>query len=125
MEFSHPILEQLQNDSKTSKFKFIHNTSVHIAVIVLRGKIIAQATNRIGSRSRGSGYSHCTIHAEKNVLKVLGDYNKMRNADMYVMRCNKESQKPFFINSKPCSDCEYFLTKCMNKYGLKNVYYTC
>ena len=29
-----------------------------------------------------------------------------------------------FINSKPCCDCECFLNKCMNKYGLKNVYYT-
>ena len=28
------------------------------------------------------------------------------------------------MNSKPCPQCERFLQKCMDKYGLRNVYYT-
>jgi len=118
------IIEQFRNDPRINKLRQTHSTSVHIAIIVLRGKIIAEATNRIGTRSKGCGYSNYTIHAEKNVLKVLGDYNKLRDADIYVIRCGKGINAFNFINSKPCSECECFLNKCMNKYGLKNVYYT-
>ena len=118
------ILEQFREDPRTTTMKRTHDTNLHIAVLVSRGKIIAEATNRVGSRSKGCGYSNCTIHAEKNVVKVLGDYNKMRDADMYVMRYGKGINSVNFLNSKPCSDCEYFLNKCIRKYGLKNVYYT-
>lgn len=118
------ILEQFRNDPRTTSMRLSHNINVHIAVIVFRGKIIAEATNRIGTRSKGSGYSNCTIHAEKNVVKKLGDFTKLRDADMYVMRCGRGENSEMFRNSKPCSDCEYFLTKCMRKYGLRNVYYT-
>jgi hypothetical protein len=121
---TNSIIEQFRNDPRIDKLRKTHETSVHIAIVVLRGKIIAEATNRIGSRSKGSGYSANTIHAERNVLKVLGDYNKLRDADIYVMRCGKGINAFNFINSKPCSGCECFLNKCMNKYGLKNVYYT-
>jgi len=118
------ILEQFRNDSRSTKMRLSHVTNVHIAAIVLRGKIIAEATNKLGSRSKGCGYSNYTIHAEKNVVKMLGDYNKLRDADMYVIRCGRGINSNKFINSKPCNDCEYFLYKCMKKYGLKNVYYT-
>jgi hypothetical protein len=121
---NNSIIEQFRNDPRINKLRQSHETSVHIAIVVLRGKIIAEATNRIGSRSKGSGYSAQTIHAERNVLKVLGDYNKLRDADIYVMRCGKGINAHNFINSKPCQGCECFLNKCMNKYGLKNVYYT-
>jgi hypothetical protein len=121
---TNQILEQFRDDPRTTKMRLSHATSVHIAVIVSHGKIIAEATNRLGTRSKGCGYSKNTIHAERNVVKVLGDYNKLRDADMYVMRCGRGPEAPDFINSKPCSGCEYFLNKCMRKYGLKNVYYT-
>ena len=121
---SRQILEQFRNDPRTIKMRLSHITSVHLAVIVYKGKVIAEATNKVGSRSKGCGYSNYTIHAEKNVVKILGDYTKLRDADMYVMRCGRGINSETFINSKPCSDCEYFLNKCMKKYGLKNVYYT-
>jgi len=121
---TNSIIEQFRNDPRINKLRQSHETSVHIAIVVLRGKIIAEATNRLGSRSRGCGYSNYTIHAERNVLKVLGDYNKLRDADIYVMRCGKGINAFNFINSKPCSECECFLNKCINKYGLKKVYYT-
>ena len=121
---TNSIIEQFRNDPRINKMRQSHETSVHIAIVVLRGKIIAEATNRIGSRSKGSGYSAQTIHAERNVLKVLGDYNKLRDADIYVMRCGKGVNAFNFINSKPCCECQPFLNKCIRKYGLNKIYYT-
>ena len=121
---TNSIIEQFRNDPRINKLRQSHETSVHIAIVVLRGKIIAEATNRIGSRSKGSGYSAQTIHAERNVLKVLGDYNKLRDADIYVMRCGKGVNAFNFINSKPCCECQPFLNKCIRKYGLNKIYYT-
>jgi hypothetical protein len=119
------IVEQFRNDPKTIKMQQFHKVSVHIAVLVLRGKIIAQATNRICAVSpKKKGFSRRTIHAEKNVIRSLGDYSKMRNADMYVIRCGRGENNEKFFNSKPCYECECFLNKCISKYGLKNVYYT-
>jgi hypothetical protein len=123
------------------------NKLVHVAVVVSRGKIIAEATNRIGYRGEGYSTYYNTavrekrnIHAEENVVRVLGDYNKLRDADMYVMRFGRGENaptlgaqtlgaqtlgaQPSFLNSKPCAKCECFLNKCMRKYGLRNVYYT-
>jgi hypothetical protein len=121
---TNQILERFRNDPRTQKMRLSHNTNVHIAVVVQRGKIIAEATNRLGSRTKGCGYSDYTIHAERNVIKKIGDYNKLRDADMYVMRCGRGENVGKFINSKPCSECECFLNKCIRKYGLRNVYYT-
>jgi len=97
-----------------------HNTHHHVAVIVKRGKVIAEAHNRIGTRSRGSGFSHQTIHAEKAVVKQLGDTSKLRGASLCVWRVSSINVLP----SKPCEDCHIFLKKCMKDYGLRAVYYS-
>ena len=101
---------------------------VHIAVVVGRGgKILATATNKAGTRSKGSGYSDYSIHAEKNVVKELGDISKLRDADMYVMRISPDHKREGldkFLCSKPCPQCTLFLEKCMREYGLKRVFYT-
>lgn len=100
---------------------------VHIAVLMRRGKVLAKATNKNGSRSSGSGYSDRSIHAEKNVVKELGDIRQLCGADLYVMRLKrnwKSSDEREFMSSKPCRDCQLFLEKCQREYGLKNVYYT-
>ena len=101
---------------------------VHVAFIVRRGEILASASNRVGSRSRGAGYSSMTIHAEMNCIKKLGDLRQLRGADMYVIRmdknrCNPQAT-PNFQTSKPCHHCETVLRKLMREFGLKNVYYT-
>jgi hypothetical protein len=83
---SYRIIEQFRNDPRTTKLRLSHCTSIHIAAIVLRGKIIAEATNKLGSRSRGCGYSNYTIHAEKNVIKELGDISKLRGAPRKVLQ---------------------------------------
>ena len=97
-----------------------HGTSYHKAVIVKRGKVIASATNRVGTRSKGSGYSDYTIHAEKAVVKKLGDISQLKGATLCVWRLNARSVMP----SAPCSECRLFLNKCMDKYGLRAVQYT-
>jgi len=117
-------------DPKTVKLRTVNNL-VHVAVLVNRGKIIAEATNRIGYRSICNKTYHNTyiresknIHAEENVVRVLGDYSKLKDSDMYVMRFGRGEKSDSFLNSKPCAKCECFLNKCIEKYGLRNIYYT-
>ena len=98
-----------------------HNTYFHQAVIIKRNRILARAHNSIGSRSKGSGYSTNTIHAEKAVVKDLGDISKLRGATLFVYRFNASGQ---FRNSKPCSECQIFLKKCLELYGLKSYAYS-
>ena len=117
------IFQQFLEDPRTINMRLKHNASLHRAVLVKRGKILAESTNNYGSRSRGSGYSNSSIHAEKNVVKELGDISKLKGADMYVMRFSRADPLDF-VSSVPCSSCKIFLEKCMKEYGLKNVYYT-
>jgi len=122
-----PIVQQFLNDPRTTNLRNVHRMSIHLTIVVKRGAVIAKATNRVGTRSRGSGFSTRTIHSEKAAIKDLGDISKLRGADMYVMRMSREVNEDgecHFMNSKPCPDCELFLEKCMREYGLKNVYYT-
>jgi hypothetical protein len=98
-----------------------HNTSLHHATIVKRNKVLASAMNRIGSRSMGCGYSDQTIHAERAVVKRLGDISQLRGATLIVVRLNKQGE---LRNSEPCHDCRLFLEKCMREYGLRKVIYS-
>lgn len=123
------ILEEFLSDPRTTNLVEYDKKrySLHVAVIALRGKVLATATNRNGTRSMGSGYSTHSIHAEKNVVKQLGDISKLRGADLYVMRISRDVRKVStdkFLCSKPCDECQAFLEKCMREYGLKNVYFT-
>jgi hypothetical protein len=101
--------------------KEYHNTSLHYAQLIKRNKVIAIARNSIGSRSRGCGWSDHSIHAERAVVKRLGDLSQLRGCVMVVVRINKNDE---LLSSKPCSDCERFLFKCMNEYGLRKVVYS-
>ena len=101
--------------------------NIHVAVLVKRNKLIAMATNKVGSRSRGAGWSDCSIHAEKNVVRELGDFNKMNGASMYVFRISSASDKiglEKIQNSVPCHDCHLFLEKCVREYGLMRIFYS-
>jgi hypothetical protein len=118
------LLEQFRDDERTTRLYEERSRKIHRAIVIKRGKIIAEAFNRVGSRSMGSGYSERTIHAEKNVIKKLGDVSQLRGADMYVIRYGRSDNADGFMCSKPCHDCQLFLEKCMREYGLKNVYYT-
>lgn len=121
------LLQQFLLDPRTRNLRDGMNTSIHVAVIVKRGKILASASNRPGTRSSGAGYSTNTIHAEKNAVKTLGDISQLRGADMYIMRFSNDRKKDgfdLFMGSKPCPSCQLFLEKCIREYGLKNVFYT-
>lgn len=103
------------------QYKNYHNTHLHYAQLIQRNKVIAMARNSIGSRSRGCGWSDESIHAERAVVKRLGDISQLRGCIMIVVRVNKHGE---LRNSKPCPDCERFLFKCMNEYGLRKVIYS-
>ncbi len=98
-----------------------HRTSLHYAQILKRGKVIAFARNSIGSRSKGCGYSDRSIHAERAVVKRLGDLSQLNGCVLVVVRVNKQDE---ILPSKPCSGCMLFLEKCMREYGLRKVIYS-
>jgi hypothetical protein len=104
-----------------TEYKEFHTTHFHVATLRRRGKVIATARNRVGSRSRGSGWNDQTQHAECAVVKRLGDLSQLRGCILVVMRLNKQNE---VRNSKPCHDCEKFLEKCIKQYGLLKVVYS-
>lgn len=121
------LLEQILSNPRTVNLRYAHFASIHVAVLMKRGRIIAEATNGFGSRSRGSGYCTSSIHAERNVVKEIGNIHELRGAEMYVVRISRNKDLDIedpFVGSKPCAQCRVFLEKCMKEYGLKNVYYT-
>jgi hypothetical protein len=120
------LLDRILSNQRTLNLRYAHFASIHVAVIMKRGRIIAEATNGFGSRSRGSGYNTSSIHAERNVLKQLGNIHELRGAEMYVVRISRTRTEGLsqFVGSKPCCQCMVFLEKCMREYGLKNAYYT-
>jgi hypothetical protein len=90
-------------------------------------QILATATNATGTRCRGAGWSDRTIHAERNVIKALGDVRQLDGADLYVVRLphpGSWADAFTFLNSKPCTECAVFLRKAAAKYGLRRVFYT-
>ena len=99
-----------------------HRTQAHIAIILQRGKVLAVASNSIGSRSKGAGYHTRTIHAERAAIKKVGDTSKLNGAVLIVIRVMKGTGE--IGNSEPCHSCKCHLEKCMKEYGLRQVYYS-
>lgn len=99
----------------------VHNLHFHTAIITKRNKIIATSRNTVGTRSRGSGWDHRSLHAEIAVVKSLGDLSQLRGCTLVVIRLNKQGETR---NSKPCEACESFIGKCMKKYGLLKCMYS-
>jgi hypothetical protein len=122
----YSLVSQFLMDPNTMRMRQTDMTSFHIAMVVRRGKILAVASNRLGSRSQGCGFSNYTIHAERNVIKQVGDISQLRGCDLYVMRIhhNRMTDERYFGNSAPCKDCALFLDKCQRRYGLRHVYFT-
>ena len=104
------------------RYQGLLNTgSEHEARIEFRGKVIATAKNKAGSRSSGCGCNDHTMHAECAVVKRLGDLSRLRGCVLIVIRINKRNE---LRQSKPCYDCEIMLTKFMKKWGLRRVEYS-
>ncbi len=100
-----------------------HNAShKHVAFLFgQRQHLLATSTNKVGSRSFGAGYSTCTIHAERAVLKAVGDIRKLAGATLVVIRVGSRGE---LKDSRPCSECQRHLEKCMRCYGLRRVFYS-
>lgn len=122
----YSLLASFLEDPNTMRMRQTEKTSFHVAMLVSRGKILKIASNRLGTRSKGCGYAKYTIHAERNVIKQIGDLNMIRGCDLFVMKIHQHriTQERYFGNSMPCHECQVFLEKCQRQYGLKNVYYT-
>jgi len=103
------------------EYKDVHNTSYHYAEIYKGNKLLAASRNKIGSRSRGSGWTSYSLHAELAVLKQLGDFSKLCGCVLIVVRINKDNK---LLNSKPCATCQKVLEKVMKQYGLLKVIYS-
>ena len=95
---------------------------MHIAVLMKRGKLLEIASNFVGSRQGGCGYDDRSIHAERAVIKKMGDYTKLSGAIMIVIRISRGTNQ--IANSKPCYVCQCHLDKCIKKHGLKCIYYS-
>ena len=95
-----------------------HTSHHHVAFLFLRKKMLATATNQIGSRSTGSGHNEYMVHAEIAVIKKLGDISKLKGATLVVLRLGSDGQ---FLSSKPCTACHTCLTKCIETYGLRAI----
>jgi hypothetical protein len=122
----YALVESFLDDPNTMRLQQTDRTSFHVAMLVRRGKILCVASNRIGSRSQGCGFSKYTIHAERNVIKAFGDVSKLKGCDLYVMRISQDRStgEKSFGNSAPCRDCQLFLEKCQRRYGLRHIYFT-
>ena len=114
----HLIQREISVDSVWMK----HNTQAHIAILMKRGKILEIASNSVGSRSKGSGYQERTIHAERAVLKKVGDTAKLNGATLIVIRIMRGTKE--VGNSEPCHSCKCHLEKCMREHGLRQVFYS-
>lgn len=96
--------------------------SIHVAFLYGRGgALLAAATNRYGTRSSGAGYSEYTIHAERAVLKDVGDIGLLRGATLVVIRFTRHGE---LRDSQPCCECRVHLEKAIRCYGLRRVYYS-
>lgn len=117
------IMEIIEEQVSIPRIRMKHRlTKLHIALVMKRGKVIEIAGNMVGSRSKGCGYAQCTIHAERAVLKKIGDVTKLEGAIMVVVRIARGTGE--MVNSQPCESCRPHLEKCMKEYGLKSVYYS-
>jgi hypothetical protein len=107
-----------------------HTTKYHCAIIEKGGKVISYGKNKVASPSNGGscsgGKNH--MHAEISAVKNLGNLLKLNGANMYIIRVGKmakNSDQYVFKYSQPCPGCTKFLNKCIKKYGLQNIYFTC
>lgn len=89
----------------------------HGAVIVYKNKIVATGYNEICDYMN----NNFSIHAEVSAISKMF-YNKklLELCDIYVVRIASVTFDNCLKNSKPCKNCTNFI----NKYNLRNIYYS-
>lgn len=128
-KFSH--LKELEYVIEAVKISYKSNMrSKHGSIIVKNGKIIAQGYNRYvginwshNNEVKGRNSGKYSIHAEEDALHKV-DPMKLSGASMYVIRWGSDPDDPLFMNSMPCMKCEKKIRKAMERFGLKNVFYS-
>jgi hypothetical protein len=102
-------------DSVKTKRKFTQQ--VHFAVIIKRNKVIAMANNKFSNF-----LPHLwSLHAERAVVRNLGNMEKLRGSILFVWRSTETTKK---LDSEPCPNCRIFLQSLIDKWGLKCVIFT-
>ncbi len=97
----------------------------HGCVIVKNGKIIARGYNKyMGYNKYGTGLKdqRRTIHADSDAINNINNRNKLKDADLYVVRYNIHTGSASY--SEPCHICKQIISSCMTRYGLRNAYYS-
>lgn len=95
--------------------------SLHGAVLVKGGRVLAQGINKPKTNQFIETYAHhedCTIHAEAHVILQVRKKIDLNGAKLYVARMRKNDKQPGI--SKPCIMCQ----KIIRRYGIKKVFYT-
>ena len=105
----------------------------HGSVLVKNGKIISVGYNRFHTDSlvfdskllnSRRTCTRVTRHAEEDALRNC-DTRLMNGAILYVIRIGYDLPgNPIYMQSMPCERCTACIKHCMDKYGLKAVYYT-
>jgi hypothetical protein len=108
------ITRHIDESSRTKSLAYSKMHQHHIAFICKGRKVLSVAYNRVGDRSYGCGYNKRSIHAEANVIRSLGNVEKLRGAKLFVVRLTASG----LMNSRPCSACQCIIQKCMKEYGL-------
>ena len=97
------------------------NTFDHRSFLLSDGdtRVLKDSQNRVGSRSRGSGYYDYTLHAEIALLKEI-DYDELYDRTLVVICIEYDEDGLIrFRNSTPCCKCQRVLDKFVRKYRLK------
>jgi len=105
------IMSQIQRFS--SRFTDKHKTHYHIAMLFQGHKNVAVGQNRAQARGRGRKKSN-TIHAEADVIRSIGNYQKLKGSKLFVIRIAPSG----IAYSAPCIACQCLLNKCMKEYGM-------
>ena len=71
------LVEDFMEDPRTKSLRDEFSAELHLAAIVKRGKVLATATNRYGTRSRFAGACRSSYHAEKSVVRELGNLTQL------------------------------------------------
>ena len=94
------ILSQVQRYTSRLTNTSKHRGNYHVAMIFRGHKVIAVGQNRVEITGRGKKHSNM-IHAEADVIRTLGNVQKMRGAKLIVIRIAPSG----IANSKPCVAC--------------------
>ena len=107
----------VESTFESVKVKRKFTQQVHFAAIIKRNKVIALANNTF-SKFLPHLWS---LHAERAVVRTLGNLQKLRGSTLFVWRSTETSKK---LDSEPCPNCRIFLQSLIDKWGLKCVIFT-